>query len=394
MTRPHRDPGTGHAVLGWAAAPGPALLLAAARRRWEAGHRGDRVQLAVSLTAAERHDVGRLLGLSWEFSGRCATLGQLRAAIGRAEPGWDVPGLLTAVGGELHDQRTKREHVAAVRAARREQLIEILTAGGAAADVAELALARRWLGGLDDPAIVPRAESAAAVLTALPARDGQLLASLASELFADPHALDRTSLLGRAAARLLAGSQAVAAGEDPGTAIRTVATSAGWREAWQSAGIACDQVSSTVLVLNVPLPGPGVPAVLTRAAAQAGEPLWLTARMLRPGWALPPGSLPGLVVRVCENPSLVEAAAECHAAACLPLVCTYGRPSGAAWTLLRGLAVAGARIRVSGDRDEAGQAITQDLLTGLPRAEAWLPQVAGLYEEDRLTELLDDLRPA
>jgi len=152
-------------------------------------------------------------------------------------------------------------------------------------------------------------------------------------------------------------------------------------------------VSSTVLVLNVPLTGNSVAAVLARSAAQAGEPLWLTARMLRPGWVLAPGSLSGLVVRVCENPSLVEAAAEAYGWAAFPLICTYGRPSGAAWALLRGVSTAGALIKVSGDRDPPGQAITRDLLRGLPGAEPWLPDVVGLYEEDRLADLLGDLGP-
>ena len=111
---------------------------------------------------------------------------------------------------------------------------------------------------------------------------------LASELFADPHSPDHTTLLGRGVARVVAASQAVAAGQDPAIAVQAVARAAGWREAWAAEGIACDQVSSTVLVLNVALPGSSGPAGLTRAAAQAGEPLWLTARMLRPGWALPP----------------------------------------------------------------------------------------------------------
>lgn len=102
----------------------------------------------------------------------------------------------------------------------------------------------------------------------------------------------------------------------------------------------------------------------------------------------------GIGVRVCENPSVVEAAAQALGAACPPLTCTYGRPSGAAWTLLRGLVAAGAAIVVSGDRDQAGQSISRDLIAGLPGASAWLPQAAGRYEEDRLPELLADPRPA
>jgi uncharacterized protein (TIGR02679 family) len=384
-------------LLSWARSPGASLLLAEARRRWEAGHRGDRVRLAVSPTPDQRRDVGRLLGLEWVTSGQAVTLGQLRAAIGRAAPGWDMRDLLTAIGGELRDKRAEKVQLADLRAGRREQLISSLTLAGVSAGVAELAVARRWLGGADDPAAVQRAEAVAAVLIALPSRAGRLLASLASELFGDPHALDRISILGRATARVLASEKAAAAGADSRAAADAVAMAAGWREAWEAAGIACDQVSSTVLVLNLPLPGTGVLPALTMAAAQAGEPLWLTARMLRPDWTLQPESLKNLAVRVCENPSVVEAAADIHGPGCPPLVCTYGRPAGAAWTLLHALAVAGARIAVSADRDDAGRGIMRDLIAGLPGAEAWLPKANGLYEEDRLADLLDDLgcaRPA
>ncbi len=378
-------------LLSWARSPGASLLLTEARRRWEAGHRGDRVRLAVTLTPDQRREVGRLLGLEWVTSGKAVTLGQLRAAVGRAVSGWDMQQLLTVIGGELRDNRAEKMQLAELRAGRREQLINILTLAGVSVSVAELAVTRRWFGSVDDPAAVQRAEAVAAVLIALPSRAGRLLASLASELFGDPHALDRTSILGRAAARVLASEKAAAAGADSRAAADAVAMAAGWREAWEAAGIACDQVSSTVLVLNLPLPGTGVLPALTMAAAQAGEPLWLTARMLRPGWTLQPESMKNLVVRVCENPSVVEAAADIHGPGCSPLVCTYGRPAGAAWTLLHALAMAGARIEVSADRDDAGRGIIRDLIADLPGAEAWLPKANGLYEEDRLADLLDDL---
>jgi hypothetical protein len=150
--------------------------------------------------------------------------------------------------------------------------------------------------------------------------------------------------------------------------------------------VACDEVSSTVLVLNVTLAGAAAAAALTRA--EPGEPVWLTARAMRGQWA--PAGL--TVVRVCENPAVVEAAADAHRAACSPLVCTYGRPSQAAWTLLRGLAASGVQLLVTADRDAAGRRFLSDLLA-LPGASAWLPAVAGVYEEDRLEALLADLSP-
>ena len=102
----------------------------------------------------------------------------------------------------------------------------------------------------------------------------------------------------------------------------------------------------------------------------------------------------GTVVRVCENPSVMEAAAEALGRRCPPLVCTYGRPSTAAWHLLGALVAAGAQMLVSADRDKAGVSITEELLTRLPGAAAWLPEVTDLYEEERLPALLADLTAA
>ncbi|WP_281199114.1 DUF2399 domain-containing protein [Micromonospora pallida] len=73
----------------------------------------------------------------------------------------------------------------------------------------------------------------------------------------------------------------------------------------------------------MPLAGSGAAAAITAAAAETGEPVWLTARSLRRAWE--PG--PGLhTVRVCENPVVVETAAAQIGPHALPLICVYGRP--------------------------------------------------------------------
>jgi hypothetical protein len=99
----------------------------------------------------------------------------------------------------------------------------------------------------------------------------------------------------------------------------------------------------------------------------------------------------GGIVRVCENPSVAEAAADRLGEACPPLVCAYGRPSTAAVTLLRGLHDAGVALLVSADRDAAGEQIAAELQAAYPDAAAWCPDLAGLYEEERLPGLLADL---
>ena len=67
-------------------------MLAAARQRLEAGH-GIGRHLRVSLTDAERDQVGRLLGTSWVLSGREVGARALAEAV--ASLGTDLETLLT-----------------------------------------------------------------------------------------------------------------------------------------------------------------------------------------------------------------------------------------------------------------------------------------------------------
>lgn len=96
---------------------------------------------------------------------------------------------------------------------------------------------------------------------------------------------------------------------------------------------------------------------------------------------------------VCENPSVVEAAADRLGAPCPPLVCLYGRPSVAAWAVLDAVAAAGGVLRVSTDRDAAGNQIAAEVLArfGAERVVPWLAEADGVYEEERLEALLGDL---
>src|SRR5207247_4140141 len=84
------DPG----LLEWARLPGPAKVLEATRRRLEAGHGMAGRPLRVSLTSAERDQVGRLLGTSWVLSGRQVGAKALAEAV--ASLGTDLETLLTS----------------------------------------------------------------------------------------------------------------------------------------------------------------------------------------------------------------------------------------------------------------------------------------------------------
>lgn len=99
--------------------------------------------------------------------------------------------------------------------------------------------------------------------------------------------------------------------------------------------------------------------------AEEGEPCVLTLRQLtrRPPAVAPP------IVWMCENPTVLAAAADTLGPACPPLVCLQGQPSAAALTLLRGLHEHGATLRYHGDFDWGGLRIAGVLHRRLP----WRP---------------------
>jgi uncharacterized protein (TIGR02679 family) len=371
----------------WESLPGADKALAAARTRIENGDTGDRVRLDLDLTDQDRADLGRRLGMDWELSGKPVTLGRLRAAF--AQTGAALEQILTTRGGPLQNLPAQRAEQRAAQTASVEAAYQILTDAGIPESVAALARQRRWLGKPDVDDIAGRARDTAALWAALPA-GGRRLSELADHLFDDPHALDRDRDLGRITARILAAADVPQADGDTGraNAAANALAAAEWRQTWAAHGVLCDEVSATVLVLGLRLTGQASAAALATTAAHHGEPVWLTARSLRGTWT---PTDPASTIRVCDNPAIVEAAADELGAACPPLVCVYGRPSTAAWTLLHGLADAGAPLLISTDRDVAGLGFAKAMLK-IPGALAWLPDVAGLYEETRLNDLLGDLR--
>lgn len=378
-------------LVEWAGRPGPLRVLAAARDRLENGRLGVRSVVDVALSPAERQDVGRMMPAGWTASGGPVGTKALRA--GLAEHRVSLEDLLTATGGPLRDLRgdargrreaATRERTDAVAALRALLAVPVPPAlEPAVADVLGRLVVRGPQAGL----LVRDVRRA---ISSLPADGDVGLAVLAAHLFQDAHALDRSRTLGRAVARVLALRSALAASAGDPDAAELLAWSdplgsaEAWRAAWASGGVTCDAVSSQVLVLNVPLVG-DAPAVAW-CRATPGEPTWLTLRSLSGGFAL---DAPRDVF-VCENPSVVEAAASRLGAACPPLVCTFGRPTSAAWALLRGLG--DARLHVRADGDAAGWSIVSALLTALPDADVWrMPEGSAEFEEELLQDLLADL---
>lgn len=413
-------------VRSWAVLPGPATVLAVARAKAEAGRLGTRSILAQELTDAARIEVGRLLGTSWQASGAPLRTADLRRCLDSY--GVVLQDLLTDIGGPLQDLPAVRAAAAHERATDAGQARDILTdlwrdhlgvAGPAPAPVQPLegglGTRRPELDGAGSRERLPPDEPLDSVLRAcLPTAGGgaasaranelqrvfqqvpratrwevagpipeqELLAVVAARAFGDAHALDRERALGRAAARLAAHLQAARSGEPPEDPLSSAQA---WRDAWSGVGIACDEVSSLVLVLGLPLRGPSPAAAITTAAGV--EPVWLTLRSLRQ----PPVPAPGVgEVFVCENPSVIEAATDRLGSGSAPLICTFGRPSLAATILLRTLAQAGVRLRIGADGDATGTAIVTELLALAPGSIPWRLQ-AGVYEEQILDDLLADL---
>ncbi|MFE9723830.1 TIGR02679 family protein [Streptomyces sp. NPDC005794] len=154
-------------------------------------------------------------------------------------------------------------------------------------------------------------------------------------------------------------------------------TGAAWRRAaWASAGLLRDDVSSTVLTLNLR----GTPAL--DFLADTGEPAVLTLRQLArlPGLSAPDA---GDRVRICENPAVLSAAADAHGPGCQALICVQGQPSTAAVTLLRRLHAQGTSLLYHGDFDWGGLRIASGLLRQVPwtpwryRADDYRKAVAG-----------------
>jgi uncharacterized protein (TIGR02679 family) len=250
----------------------------------------------------------------------------------------DLPQEKAELEAELASLRHLAEHHPAVvaRAELRGWPQELMRAG------IVTRLARE--AGTTKEAALRRLLDAAARLPA----PGVLLPVFAAGLCGDAHALDAGRPLGsgllRAAARL-AGWPAL-----PESAPAR-------RQLWAEVGVACDSLSADVLVLGLRPLGGALLARRLRDAADAGEPQRVTLRELGPG--LEPGA--GARVFVCENPSVVAAAADRLGPRCPPLVCVEGVPSSAAMRLLGEWRAAGSTFHVHCDFDWAGIRIANAL---------------------------------
>lgn len=216
-------------------------------------------------------------------------------------------------------------------------------------------LVRRLAGGSPRSAASILADLAR-VVAALPADPPRSLAAFGAEQCGDAHALDDDRPLSTLARRAV---QAITGAPD--------GIGAQWRrDTWASAGLLRDELSSQVLALGLPGDTATATGRALGALREAGQPAVLTLRQLvrdtpRPG--------PGGIAYVCENPAVVEAAADRLGSGCPTLICLRGRPSAAAVHLLRLLHDAGWTLRYHGDFDWGGIRIAAGLLPHVP----WSP---------------------
>ncbi|GAA1935261.1 TIGR02679 family protein [Kitasatospora viridis] len=191
--------------------------------------------------------------------------------------------------------------------------------------------------------------AALTVLAALPA-DGEPLPVLAARLLGgDSHALDDGTRLSASVLRALAALY--------GTDVPDSAEAR--RALWSRAGVADDELSSTVLAVGLRPDGGGPVARICRISADAGHPVSLALGQLRSpgelGWPTGP-------VHIVENPSVLALALRQFGDRCPPLVCTSGWPNTAVIHLLRQLARSGSPLRHHGDFDGEGIRIAAHVL--------------------------------
>ncbi|WP_433656870.1 TIGR02679 domain-containing protein [Nocardia sp. CA-128927] len=338
-------------LRAWAGTSGPAAVLDAIRRRVSRGGGLESGSLSVSLTPEQRTQVARLLGTGWEVSNKAVTLRALGRAL--AEHGLTVRQFVELFDGRKLTVRREAQalkHIAAEE--ERRNSLRILRAVGIAEHVGD-----GWLAGpraprLGSGAAAEMARQIARVWPRLPwDGPGLRLAQLAAGATEDAHGLDYSTDLGRTVARLIAASTGLARPSRPGRE---------WRAAWASAGVRCDTVSSRVLTLNVPLD--------FTAGHRRGAPTWLTLRDLLGPWRFDP--VPARLF-VCENPTIVEAAADELGPRCPPLVCTDGVPALAALDLIAGIDESRTEVRVRADIDPTGFMIVSAVQSAARRASLW-----------------------
>lgn len=343
-----------HRLLG---RPELKRLLDRLQRRFERGEAGGEAIQLTAVAPEERRAVETLLGRP---AGRGASLriplAELEGMLRRCGAAPDLRSALENLRGPLRDLRGEREETRTIWQVVFDEADAQANALGLAGWLERLRqgglLKRLARGDAGQGAVL--LQQAFCVMQQLPAK-GTSLSRLAAQTLGDAHGLDPGRPVATLVQRAIVARQALA--EDP--------TPEGVRAIWEAAGVLVGgALSSTVLVLNLPVLPEGTTGRTLALLAASAEPGWLTLRQLLRD--PPVFSCASRTVFICENPSVVFEAAEELGPACPPLVCSNGQRNAAVLTLLRQLAAAGARLVYHGDFDWAGLTIANGLMELLP----------------------------
>ncbi|MCW2530272.1 MAG: hypothetical protein JWM76_5132, partial [Pseudonocardiales bacterium] len=321
------------------------------------------VRVDLSDDAADR--IGGLLSRPVTAGSRVLPLDQLDLALRRSSAGRGLVAVVAELtGGPLRDRPSERT-------AAREDWQRVWTAletDLVRSGLAHLDWVGSWVSWLHSSGSVTRlGPSASSVLRdsvatlALvtpsiltvgerPANRPRLLGELASIATGSAHGLDE----GHSPSALVLRAVAIALGEPPPE------SAAERRALWQGLGVEPDLISGTVITWGLRPPGADRWSAMMRERADLGLVTHLTLHELRRVDC--PLTADDAVVHGCENPQIVQAAAEARIER--PLICVSGNPSGAGSELARRL-----RLRYHGDFDWPGLAIAGRLFAG--GAEPW-----------------------
>ncbi|MGH3916306.1 MAG: TIGR02679 family protein [Pseudonocardiaceae bacterium] len=324
--------------------PALAPLWQAVHDRLSSGRPVSRVRLG-PLTVEQREALADLLGLRRLPDERpVVSLAALDEALGSS-----VRQVVTQLVGPVGDRAADRQRAAEERAGMWDWFATHPVVRAQPALVDWVAAVRR--GGLiGGSAGRTRDELGRAlrVLGELPAA-GLPLPVFADRVLGDPHALDEDTRCAGLVARALSTIFDVTAPAD----------APGRRALWERAGVADDELSSTVLVAGLRPAGDDAVDQILRLCAEHVQAAALTLRQLR-GGALA-DSAPE-TVWVVENPSVLALALARFGPDCPPMACTAGWPSSAGTLLLQRLGSAGATLRYHGDFDGEGLRIAANIV--------------------------------
>ena len=367
------DAASGSSLPPWLADPSLERLWSTVRSRLERNGLQARGRVMIGdLTRDERHAIGGLLGRVVATSRITVDVGQLDSSLRlRSGIGGVAEVISLATGDPLRDRRVDRattiaareqpydaardrarSHAALSEAPWTELWFEQVRRSGVLSRVAPEDAASLLIRAVDLVAdLVSASRNVSSVSTSIAGPPGPAVTisrtELAARVAGSAHGLDDGSALAAVVLRGLAMAGRVDA---PTTTEQR-------RLLWQQFGVLPDTVSTTCLLLGIRAEGTGSAPTRLAAAADAGDPIHLTAWDMR---SIDSMTAAGPVL-VCENPGVLEAVARRFGSA-VPVVCGMGRPALVVHDVLARVTRSGTDLHYHGDFDWPGVAIANRVI--------------------------------